>query len=150
MGDRHAGLLRRLHDHAPSSTQFIGFLALLVSGAILLFFAGVTLTAAVLGLILLSPVILLTSPIGVPAGTARVVAGGLCKGPDRRHGGAGEGLCSGVRRVPPEEGEGCCSRSLMRFFNNEKMTAIDDDETEYSKNLHFFFSWLIIVCSCDQ
>lgn len=76
MADRHAGLLRRLHDHAPSSTQFIGFLALLDSGAILLFFSGVTLTAAVLGLILLSPVIILTSPIWAPAGAALVVAGG--------------------------------------------------------------------------
>lgn len=76
MADRHAGLLRRLHDHAPSSTQIIGFLALLVSGAILLLFAGVTLAAAVLGLILLYPVILLTSPIWVPAGAALVVAGG--------------------------------------------------------------------------
>lgn len=73
---RHAGLLRRLQDHAPSSTQFIGFLALLVSGAILLFVAGVTATAVVLCLILLSPVILLTSPIWFPAGAALLVAGG--------------------------------------------------------------------------
>ncbi|CBI15408.3 unnamed protein product, partial [Vitis vinifera] len=89
MADRHSGsgqtqrpprptpgsaFLRRLHDHAPNSTQFIGFLALIVSGCILLFLTGLTITATVIGLIFFTPLILLSSPIWVPAGTVLFLA----------------------------------------------------------------------------
>ncbi|XP_077252697.1 oleosin G-like [Tasmannia lanceolata] len=66
--------LRRVHDHAPNSTQVIGFLTLIISGGILLLLAGLTLTVTVLGLIILTPLILLSSPIWVPAGTILVMA----------------------------------------------------------------------------
>ena len=39
-----ATLLRRVQTHAPNSTQVVGFLALLVSGAMLLLLTGLTLT----------------------------------------------------------------------------------------------------------
>ncbi|KAJ4960044.1 hypothetical protein NE237_019954 [Protea cynaroides] len=61
--------MRKLQDHAPNSTQLMGFLVLVISGGILLFLTGLTLTAIVLGLIFFLPLILLTSPIWVPAGT---------------------------------------------------------------------------------
>ena len=87
MADRHSGsgqtqqhqrtprptpgsaFLRRLHDHAPNSTQLVGFLTLIVSGCILLFLTGLTITATVVGLIFFTPLILISSPIWVPAGT---------------------------------------------------------------------------------
>ncbi|KAJ1689919.1 hypothetical protein LUZ63_014074 [Rhynchospora breviuscula] len=66
MADRFQALSRRLQDHAPNSTQIVGFLTLLVSGAILLLLTGVTITGIVMGLIFLAPILLLTSPIWVP------------------------------------------------------------------------------------
>jgi hypothetical protein len=77
MGDRHqhgpgsgvedpATLLRRVQTRAPNSTQVVGFLTLLVSGAVLLLLTGVTLTGAVVALVFLGPIALLTSPIWVP------------------------------------------------------------------------------------
>lgn len=68
MADRFQTLSRRLQDHAPNSTQVVGFLTLVVSGAILLLLTGVTITGAVMGLIFLAPILLLTSPIWVPVG----------------------------------------------------------------------------------
>nr|ACG37867.1 oleosin Bn-V [Zea mays] len=77
MGDRHqhgpgsgvedpATLVRRVQTRAPNSTQVVGFLTLLVSGAVLLLLTGVTLTGAVVALVFLGPIALLTSPIWVP------------------------------------------------------------------------------------
>ncbi|XP_078153339.1 oleosin family protein [Carex rostrata] len=66
MGDRFQDLSRRFHDHAPNSTQVVGFLTLVISGAILLLLTGVTITGTVMGLIFLAPILLLTSPIWVP------------------------------------------------------------------------------------
>ncbi|CAN6327185.1 unnamed protein product [Urochloa humidicola] len=61
-----ATLLRRVQTHAPNSTQLVGFLTLLVSGAALLLLTGLTLTGAVVALVFLAPIALLTSPIWVP------------------------------------------------------------------------------------
>ncbi|CAL9049094.1 oleosin-like [Musa acuminata AAA Group] len=60
-------LVRRLQEQAPNSTQVIGFLTFVVSGAILLLLTGLTLTGAVMALIFFGPIILLSSPIWVPA-----------------------------------------------------------------------------------
>ncbi|XP_010262686.1 PREDICTED: oleosin 1-like [Nelumbo nucifera] len=66
--------LRRLQDHAPNSTQLVGFLTLVISGGILLLLTGLTLTATVLGLIFFTPLIVISSPIWVPAGTILFVS----------------------------------------------------------------------------
>ncbi|PKA64582.1 Oleosin 16 kDa [Apostasia shenzhenica] len=60
-------LAQRIQDHSPTSSQVIGFLTLAISGAILLLLTGVTVTGATLGLIVLAPLLLLTSPVWVPA-----------------------------------------------------------------------------------
>lgn len=67
MADRSpTAFLRRIQDHAPNSPQLLGFLTLFISAAILIFLIGLTLTAAVVSLIFLTPFILLTSPIWAP------------------------------------------------------------------------------------
>ena len=66
-------LLQRVQTHAPNSTQVVGFLALLVSGAVLLLLTGLTLTGAVVALVFLGPIALLTSPIWVPVAIAVTV-----------------------------------------------------------------------------
>ncbi|GER57273.1 oleosin [Striga asiatica] len=63
-----ASVLQKLRDHAPNSAQLAGLATLVVSGGILLLLAGLTLTAAVLGLVFFAPLILLTSPVWLPAG----------------------------------------------------------------------------------
>ncbi|EES19991.1 hypothetical protein BDA96_09G256300 [Sorghum bicolor] len=68
-----ATLLRRVQTHAPNSTQVVGFLTLLVSGAVLLLLTGLTLTGAVVALVFLGPIALLTSPIWVPIAVALFV-----------------------------------------------------------------------------
>ncbi|XP_043717261.1 oleosin-like [Telopea speciosissima] len=70
--------MRKLQDHAPNSTQVLGFLTLMISGAILLLLTGLTVTVTVLGLIFFAPLILLTSPIWVPVGAVLLMGvGGL-------------------------------------------------------------------------
>ncbi|KAL6011039.1 hypothetical protein ACLOJK_001483 [Asimina triloba] len=66
--------LQRLQGQTPNSTQAVGFLTLVISGGILLFLAGLTLTATVLGLIFVTPLIILCSPIWVPVGTVLFIA----------------------------------------------------------------------------
>ncbi|KAM3380301.1 hypothetical protein BC332_09821 [Capsicum chinense] len=61
--------LRKLQEHVPNSTQLVGFLTLIISGAILLLLTGLTLTAIILGLIFFTPLVLLSSPIWMPVGT---------------------------------------------------------------------------------
>lgn len=73
--DSPATLLRRVQTHAPNSTQVVGFLTLLVSGAALLLLTGLTLTGAVVALVFLGPLALLTSPIWVPVAFALLVLG---------------------------------------------------------------------------
>ncbi|XP_021905713.1 oleosin 1 [Carica papaya] len=58
--------LHRLQSHAPTSSQLLGFLTLVISGSILLFLVGLTVTATVLGLIFFTPLIIISSPIWVP------------------------------------------------------------------------------------
>lgn len=66
-GDRGPTILRWIHEHAPNSTQLMGFLTLLISSAILLILTGLTVTAAVTGLVFFAPIILISSPVWVPA-----------------------------------------------------------------------------------
>ncbi|KAI4319189.1 hypothetical protein MLD38_032819 [Melastoma candidum] len=58
--------LRRLHEHVPDSSQLLGYLTLFVSSGILLLLTGLTVTLSVTGLIFLTPLIILTSPLWVP------------------------------------------------------------------------------------
>lgn len=67
-------LLRRLQDRAPTSTQVVGFLTLVISGGILLLLTGLTLTGTVAGLVFFGPIILLTSPIWFPAAAVVFIA----------------------------------------------------------------------------
>lgn len=59
-------LLRQLHHRAPNSTQVVGLLTLVISGAIILLLTGVTLTGTVACLVFFGPIILLVSPIWFP------------------------------------------------------------------------------------
>ncbi|KAL4566422.1 hypothetical protein LXL04_030537 [Taraxacum kok-saghyz] len=61
--------IRRLRHHSLNSTQLMGIMTLVISGAILLLLTGVTITVSVLGFIFFAPIIILTSPIWVPIGT---------------------------------------------------------------------------------
>ncbi|XP_059643531.1 oleosin G-like [Cornus florida] len=61
------GFLGKFHEHSPSSTQLMGFLTLIISGGILLLLTGLTVTTIVLGLIFLAPLLIISSPIWVPA-----------------------------------------------------------------------------------
>ncbi|XP_058082614.1 oleosin G-like [Magnolia sinica] len=69
-----SAFLRRFHGQTPNSTQVVGFLTLIISGGILLLLTGLTLTATVLALIFFTPLIILSSPIWVPAGTVLFIA----------------------------------------------------------------------------
>ncbi|XP_019189655.1 PREDICTED: oleosin 1-like [Ipomoea nil] len=71
-----ASFLRRFQDHAyaPNSSQLFGFFTLVVSGGILLFLTGLTLTATILGLIFFTPLILISSPLWIPIGTVLFIA----------------------------------------------------------------------------
>ncbi|KAK3137923.1 hypothetical protein QOZ80_5AG0362190 [Eleusine coracana subsp. coracana] len=66
-------LLRSVQSHAPNSTQVVGLVTLVVSGAVLLMLTGLTVTGAVVALVVLSPLALLTSPIWVPVAAALFV-----------------------------------------------------------------------------
>ncbi|PSR95728.1 Oleosin Bn-III like [Actinidia chinensis var. chinensis] len=66
--------LRRFHSHAQNPSQLLGLLTLIISGGILLFLTGVTVTATVLGLIFFSPILLISSPIWLPAAAVFFVA----------------------------------------------------------------------------
>ncbi|XP_059302557.1 oleosin G-like [Lycium barbarum] len=61
-------LRKLLQPHVPNSTQLMGFLTLVISGGILLLLTGLTLTAIILGLIFLTPLIIISSPLWVPIG----------------------------------------------------------------------------------
>uniref|UniRef100_A0A5B7BHB8 Putative oleosin 1 n=1 Tax=Davidia involucrata TaxID=16924 RepID=A0A5B7BHB8_DAVIN len=67
--NHRSAFLHKLNEHAPNSTQLIGFLTLVISGGILLLFTGLTLTATVLGLIFFTPLMVISSPMWVPAAT---------------------------------------------------------------------------------
>lgn len=63
-----------LYDKAPSSRQMVKFLTAATIGATLLFLSGLTLTGTVIALILATPVLVLFSPILVPAAIAVFLA----------------------------------------------------------------------------
>ncbi|ERN04364.1 hypothetical protein AMTRI_Chr13g84790 [Amborella trichopoda] len=63
---RERGFIQRLQEHAPNSTQVIGLLTLVISGAILLLLTGLTLAATTVGLIVITPLVLLSSPVWIP------------------------------------------------------------------------------------
>ncbi|CAK8563319.1 unnamed protein product [Lathyrus sativus] len=66
-----AVFLRKLQNnlHAPNSTHLAGILTLLVTGSIFLLLTSLTVAGTVLSLIFFSPLIIVSSPIWVPAGT---------------------------------------------------------------------------------
>ncbi|CAJ1944336.1 unnamed protein product [Sphenostylis stenocarpa] len=64
-----AEFLRKLQDRAPNSSHLAGILTLLVTASVLLLLAGLTLTGTVLGLIFFTPLIIISSPVWVPAST---------------------------------------------------------------------------------
>ncbi|KAI3440538.1 uncharacterized protein J3R85_003288 [Psidium guajava] len=68
-----SAFLQKLHEHAPNSAQLLGFLSLLLSGGILLLLTGLTVTGTVIGLILFTPIIVISSPIWVPLCVAMFV-----------------------------------------------------------------------------
>ena len=64
-----AAFLRKLQDRGPNSTQLACILTLLLTASVLLLLTGLTVAGAVLGLIFFLPLIIVSSPVWVPAGT---------------------------------------------------------------------------------
>ncbi|XP_013584077.1 PREDICTED: oleosin 1 [Brassica oleracea var. oleracea] len=62
----YASLLRLLRSHSPTSSQLFGFLALFISGGILLFLLGVTVTVVGIGFVVFLPLIIISSPVWIP------------------------------------------------------------------------------------
>lgn len=68
-----------LHRIPPqTSTRSLGLLTLAISGGALLLLVGLTVTGSLVGLILFAPLILILSPIWVPAGAFLFVTVFLC------------------------------------------------------------------------
>ncbi|XP_059655117.1 oleosin G [Cornus florida] len=82
MSDQSKPMSQTLYESTPNSTQIIRFLTAATIGAVLLFLSGLTLTGTVIALIIATPVIVLFSPILVPAGivTFLAIAGFLFSG----------------------------------------------------------------------
>ncbi|KAI4344044.1 hypothetical protein L6164_011319 [Bauhinia variegata] len=66
--------LRKLQEHAPNSTQLVGLLTFLITGAILLVLTGITVAGTILGLVFIMPLIIVSSPLWVPVGTVLFIA----------------------------------------------------------------------------
>ncbi|KAG6499123.1 hypothetical protein ZIOFF_038879 [Zingiber officinale] len=64
MAEPWKGVLR---NHVPDSNQLVGLLTLVIFAGIFVLLAGATLIAALLTFAFLGPILLLTSPIWVPA-----------------------------------------------------------------------------------
>ncbi|GLJ34530.1 hypothetical protein SUGI_0694320 [Cryptomeria japonica] len=64
MAEGYHGMGNKSHEYASNSTQVLGAAALVTSGVILLFLAGLTAVA----LVLLAPVLVLLSPLLIPVG----------------------------------------------------------------------------------
>ncbi|KAL5850526.1 hypothetical protein ACOSQ4_008539 [Xanthoceras sorbifolium] len=77
MSDESKPVTQMLYETAPSSRKTVKFLTATAIGATLFFISGLTLTGTVLALILATPILILFSPILVPAGIAvfLVIAG---------------------------------------------------------------------------
>ncbi|KAK3008997.1 hypothetical protein RJ639_013589 [Escallonia herrerae] len=82
MSDQLKPMSQRLHESAPSIRQTVRFLAAATIGAALLGISGLTLTGTVIALIMTTPVLILFSPVLVPAGilVSLVTAGFLFSG----------------------------------------------------------------------
>lgn len=70
MSDQSKPVSQVLYESAPSSRQTVKFLTASTIGAVLLTLCGLTLTGTVIALILTTPLLVLFSPILVPAGIA--------------------------------------------------------------------------------
>ncbi|KAL2548476.1 Oleosin family protein [Forsythia ovata] len=68
MSDQQKPMSQRLQDSTPSSGQAIRFLTAATIGGVLLGLSGLTLTGTVISLIIVTPVLVLFSPILIPAG----------------------------------------------------------------------------------
>ena len=66
--DQNKPLTQKLYESAPSSRQAAKFLTATTLGATLLLLSGLTLTGTVIALIMATPLMVLFSPILVPAG----------------------------------------------------------------------------------
>ncbi|KAJ0238356.1 Uncharacterized protein HA466_0240050 [Hirschfeldia incana] len=62
----YASLRRLLRSHSPTSAHFFGFLALFISGGLLTFLLGVSLTATTIGFIAFLPLIIISGTIWLP------------------------------------------------------------------------------------
>lgn len=79
---QNKSMTQMLYESAPSSRQAAKFVTATTLGATLLFLSGLTLTGTVIALIMATPVMVLFSPILVPAGISifLVIAGFLFSG----------------------------------------------------------------------
>ncbi|KAK8602491.1 hypothetical protein V6N13_057880 [Hibiscus sabdariffa] len=80
--DHNMPTFQKLYESAPSSRQVAKFMTAAILGATLLFLSALTLTGTVLALIMATPLIVIFSPVLVPAGitTLLVVTGFLFSG----------------------------------------------------------------------
>lgn len=85
MSDHSKPTTQKLHESAPASRQALRFLAAAAIGAGLLFLSGLTLTGTVMSLVIATPVLVLFSPVLIPAGILTLLAaagflfsGGCC------------------------------------------------------------------------
>ncbi|OVA08477.1 Oleosin [Macleaya cordata] len=68
MDDQNKPVTQKLSEMAPSSRQTVKFLTAATIGAVMLVLSGLTLTGTVISLIIVTPLLVLFSPILVPAG----------------------------------------------------------------------------------
>ncbi|GFZ08500.1 oleosin family protein [Actinidia rufa] len=82
MSDQQRPTAQPPHESSPTVTQAIRFLTATAMGAAFLFLSGITLTGSLIFLILATPVLILFSPVLVPAGIVMflVMAGFLFSG----------------------------------------------------------------------
>ncbi|OMO66890.1 Oleosin [Corchorus capsularis] len=80
--DQKKPITQKLYESAPSSRQAAKFVTATTLGGALLFLSGLTLTGTVIALIMATPLMVLFSPVLVPAGIAifLVVSGFLFSG----------------------------------------------------------------------
>lgn len=74
MSDQSRPMTQALYEKAPSTRQAVKFLTAATIGGTLLFLSGLTLTGTVIALIMATPVLVLFSPILVPAAIAVFLA----------------------------------------------------------------------------
>lgn len=74
MSDQSRPMTQSLYEKAPSTRQAVKFLTAATIGGTLLFLSGLTLTGTVIALIMATPVLVLFSPILVPAAIAVFLA----------------------------------------------------------------------------